>query len=195
MSLTALSELEIKVIQDLPKKPGTNLVLSALRKAWRNLLFESEVWRGEQVYDSVEDQATYTLTPPSDAEIKRIIKVELDDSKMNEAGYYLAGTNTLTFEDDYVPSESSTDGILIELAYNPTVNETAAIPSEVRWILNRFADGIVAGAQKELYGQRARPWYDPAMYGEKRAEFETAIGDAVVTRKQKRTTRKTGFSS
>jgi len=191
MSLSTLSELEIKVIRDMPKRPGTNLVLDALRSAWRKLLFESEVWREDlTAFDAVEDQATYTLTP-SAGEIKRIIKVEINDSEVSEVGYYLDGSNTLTFEEDYVPSEDLTDGIKVEVALNPEADATDG-PT---WILNRFYEGIVAGAQKELYGQLSRPWYDPAMYLEKKNEFFTAIGDAVVTRSQKRTTRKTGFSA
>jgi len=191
MSLSTLSELEIKVIRDMPKRPGTNLVLDALRSAWRKLLFESEVWREDlTAFDAVEDQATYTLTP-SAGEIKRIIKVEINDGEVSEVGYYLDGSNTLTFEEDYVPSEDLTDGIKVEVALNPEADATDG----PIWILNRFYEGIVAGAQMELFAQRARPWYDPSMYEVKRSEFFTAIGDAVVTRSQKRTTRKTGFSA
>ena len=191
MSITTLAELEVKVIRDMPKRPGTNLVMDALRSAWRNLLFESEVWRENlTAFDAVEDQATYTLTP-SAGEIKRIIEVKYNDSEIYEGGYYLDGTNTLTFEEDYIPSEDLTDGYDVEVALNPEIDATDG-PT---WILNRFSTGIVAGAQQELFGQSSRPWYDPSQYMIKRGEFETAIGDAVVTRKQKRTTRKTGFSA
>jgi len=191
MALSSLTELEVKVIRDLPKRPSTNLVLDALRSAWRNLLFESEVWRENlTAFDAVEDQSTYTLTP-SAGEIKRIIKVEFNDSEISECGYYLDGTNTLTFEEQYIPTEDLTDGIKVEVALNPEVD---AVDGPA-WILNRFSTGIVAGAQMELFGQNSRPWYDPGMFAIKRAEFHTAIGDAVVTRKQKRTTRITGFSS
>jgi len=191
MALSALTELEVKVIRDMPKRPGTNLVMDALRSAWRKLLFESEVWREDlAAFDAVEDQSTYTLTP-SAGEIKRIIKVEFNDSEVYEGGYYLDGTNTLTFEEEYIPTEDLTDGIKVEVALNPEVD---AVDGPA-WILNRFSDGIVAGAKMELYGQLSRPWYDPSMYVVTRSEFQTAIGDAVVTRSQKRTTRKTGFSS
>jgi len=191
MSISTLAELEIKVIRDMPKRPGTNLVLDALRSAWRNLLFESEVWRENlTAFDAVEDQATYTLTP-SAGEIKRIIEVKLSDSVISVDGYYLDGSNTLTFEEDYIPSEDVTDGIEVEVALNPEIDATDGPV----WILNRFSTGIVAGAQMELFGQSARPWYDPAMFAITRSAFHTAIGDAVVTRTQKRTTRPTGFSA
>jgi len=191
MALSALTELEVKVIRDMPKRPGTNLVMDALRSAWRKLLFESEVWREElTAFDAVEDQSTYTLTP-SAGEIKRIIKVEFNGSEVSEEGYYLDGTNTLTFEEDYVPTEDLTDGIEVEVALNPEVD---AVDGPA-WILNRFSDGIVAGAQMKLYGQSGRPWYDPSQFALTRSDFFTAIGDAVVTRSQKRTTRKTGFSA
>ena len=134
MSLSTLTELEIKVIRDMPKRPGTNLVLDALRSSWRNLLFESEVWRENlTAFDAVEDQATYTLTP-SAGEIKRIIEVKFNDTKVNEEGYYLDGSNTLTFEEDYIPSEDLTDGIDVEVALNPEVD---AVDGPA-WILNRF---------------------------------------------------------
>jgi len=191
MSISALTELEVKVIRDLPERPPSNLVNDALRSAWREFFIESEVWREAlTAFDAVEDQATYTLTPSS-GEIKRIIKVELDESEVYVGGYYLDGTNTLTFEEDYVPSEDSTDGIEVEVALAPAVDGT----SGPAWVLNRWSDGLVAGAQAELLRMRQRPWYDPDMYMIRLSDFRTAIGEAVVARTQKRTTRKTGFTA
>lgn len=189
MSISTLSELEVKVIRDLRKRPQTNLVLDALRSAWRELLFESEVWREDlDPIDAVAEQATYTLTQ-SAGEIKRIIKVELNGTAVYEQGYYLDGTNTLTFEENFIPSEDITDGIEVELALNPEIDQEDG-PA---WVLNRFSAGIVAGAQMELCRMRERAWYDPDMYLIKKSDFQTAIGKAVVARSQKRTTRKTGF--
>jgi len=191
MSISALTELEVKVIRDLPERPPSNLVNDALRSAWREFLMESEVWREDlTAFDAVEDQATYTLTPSS-GEINRIIKVELDESEIDAEGYYLDGTNTLTFEEDYIPTEDSTDGIEVEVALAPAVDGITG-PA---WVLNRWSDGLVAGAQAELLRMRQRPWYDPDMYQIRYSDFRTAIGEAVVARKQKRTTRQTGFTA
>lgn len=193
MAISALSELEVKVIRDMPRRPDTNLVLDALRSAWREFLIESEVWREDlAAIDAVQDQATYTLTPSAGV-INRIIKVNIDDSKVDTdpKGYYLAGSNTLTFEEDYVPSEDGTGNIKVEVALEPDVNGTDG-PA---WVMNRWSEGIVAGAQARLFKMKGRQWYDPALYLEKKAEFDAAMGDGVVARSQKRTTRKLGFFS
>ena len=193
MSISALTELEVKVVQDLAQRPPSNLVNDALRRVWREFLLESEVWREElTAFDAVEDQATYTLTPSAGV-IKRITWLKYNGSSeaMDPDGYYLDGTNTLTFEEDYIPSEDITDGIEVEVALEPDVDGTAGSA----WILNRWAEGLVAGAQMRLTMMRNRGWYDPDMHLAKKSEFYTALGDAVVYRKQKRTTRKTGFSA
>jgi hypothetical protein len=192
MAISALSELEIKVIRDLAHRPGTNLVMDALREAWREFLTQSEVWREDlTAFDAVEDQASYTLTP-SDGEIIRITKVELDESELDPDTYYLDGTNDLVFEEDYVPTEDSTDGLEVQVALSPEINDTND-PGPA-WALNKWSDGIVAGAQALLYRQAGRKWHNPQMYRERQADFEGAIGMAVVAKDQKRTTRKTGFS-
>jgi hypothetical protein len=193
MAITALTELEVKVIRDMPRRPDSNLVNDALRLVWREFLIESEVWREDlAAFDAVQDQATYTLSPSAGV-INRIIKVNIDDSTvdMDPKGYYLDGVATLTFEEDYVPSESGTANIAVQVALEPDVNGTAG-PA---WVMNRWSEGLVSGAQARLYAMKGRQWYDPGLFQLRRSDFNTAMGDAVVARAQKRTTRKTGFFS
>ena len=84
MSITALSELAIKVVADMPAYPPENVVLDKLRWAWEQLLDKSELWReGLTAIDAVEDQADYTLTP-SAVVIIRVIEVKLNDSVVSD---------------------------------------------------------------------------------------------------------------
>ena len=193
MAISALTELLVKVIRDMPRRPDDPLVNDAIRSAWREFLIESEVWREDlAAFDAVEDQAEYTLAPSAGV-INRIIKVKIDDSTvdMDPIGYYLAGEDTLTFEEDYVPSEDGTANIEVQVALEPDVNGTVG-PA---WIMNRWSEGLVAGAQARLFKMKGRQWFDAELYQLKQAEFRTAMGDAVVARTQKRTTRRTGFFS
>ncbi len=153
---------------------------------------DSEVWTEDlTAFDAVEDQAAYTLAP-SAGEIDRINEVKLDEGVINPIGYKLVDTVTLTFEENYVPSEDSTDGLEVNVTLFPAIDGI----SGPAWILNRWADEIVAGAQMYLYAQTGRPWGLPqsaALWQVAKREFEGGIGDACVVKRQKRTTRPDGF--
>ena len=195
MSISALSELAIKVVADMPSFPPENIVLDKLRWAWEQLLEGSEVWREElTAIDAVEDQADYTLTPSAGVVI-RIIKVEIDDGELDPSQYKMTSTATLTFEEDSVPSEDGTANIDVEVAISPDINGING-PS---WVLNRFHEGLVHGARWALYRQLRKPWTDPdpnnANRDAEKELFLEAQGKAIIARRQHRTTRPVGFSA
>lgn len=193
MSISALSELAIKVVADMPTYPPENVVLDKLRWAWEKLLDQSELWREDLTsIDAVEDQADYTLTPSAGV-IIRVIEVKLNDNVVSEEGYRMVDTQTLRFEENFVPSEDSTDGIDVEVAISPDINGTTG-PS---WILNRFYEGMVHGARFALYKMIGKPWSDADPLKQattlEKALFDAEIAEAITARRDHRTTRSTGF--
>jgi len=195
MSISTLNELAIKVVADMPSFPPENVVLDKLRWAWEELLEGSEVWREElDPIDAVEDQADYTLTPSAGVVI-RIIKVEVDDTELDPSEYKMTSTDTLTFEEDSVPTDDGTDNIDVEVAIAPDINGT----NGPAWVLNRFSKGIVHGARFALYRMLRKPWTDPdPNFRNRDAEkelWEEAISKAIIARRQHRTTRPVGFSA
>lgn len=192
MAITTLAELAIKVVADMPYFPPENLVLDKLRWAWEQLHDQSEIWREDlTAIDAVAEQADYTLTHATGI-IIRIIEVKLDDGVIDPIGYRMTSTSTLTFEEDYVPSEASTDGIEVEVALSPDINDDAGDAGNA-WVLNKFYDGLLHGARWQLYAGKRKPWSDPDAALEEKELFQMAISDAITTRRQHRTTRDIGF--
>jgi len=195
MSISALSELAIKVVADMPSFPPENVVLDKLRWAWEQLLDGSELWREDlTAIDAVEDQADYTLTPSAGVVI-RVIKVEVDETELDPSEYKMTSASTLTFEEDSVPAADGTANIEVEVAISPDINGT----NGPAWVLNRFHEGLVWGARWALYRQLRKPWTDPSPINENRDAakelFEEAQAKAVIARRQHRTTRPVGFSA
>jgi len=195
MAITFLSDLAIKVVADMPGYPPENVVQDKLRWAWEQLLEGSEVWREElDPIDSVTDQADYTLSPDEGVVI-RVVEVKIDESVIDPAGYKMTDLSTLTFEEDFIPDQDITDGIVVNVSLAPDVDGITG-PD---WVLQRFHEGLVAGARYALYRMRGKPWSDidpnRSAITENKDTFDLWRGKAVAARRQERTTRRIGLTA
>lgn len=130
----------------------------ALRLAAREFCIETEIWRETIETTSVEDDDTYVLADSLDgydADIWRILSLELDDSDVDATDYTFGPTGILTF--DNAPDESD----------ETIVAETVLVPrrtctSYPYWLITQWGDVIVSNAVSRLKSQMGRPWTDPA---------------------------------
>jgi len=141
-------------------------------QAGRLFCEKSRVWREDlDSYDLEEDEKEYTLSPIVDsvtyaARIEAIVEVRWnsedgvtngdDGTLQNWRTYGLnPNTNVLTFET--APSDDVTDGLDVKVILVPHLDATDMND----WVLNLYAEPILAGALTTLKLIPKTEWYDP----------------------------------
>jgi hypothetical protein len=162
-----LKDLILDVLEDVPGCTDPSAEL-AIKRSARDFLQRSKIWTKKIEIDLVADQESYTIAHNENANIERILAVKIKPESSTSAWskiavsdedlYEFIEPDILNFVDaDYAPSYALTDGMEVEVALRPTMNN-ADIPG---WIVDRYGDGIAAGAKANLQAKPGKPWSNP----------------------------------
>jgi hypothetical protein len=177
IAATRYEALYPALLQKLPAGVEPQFLLAALRDSARRFCDETKVWREDiGPFNVVADQAAYTLTTQWNASIDRVLEVLLNTAEGVTDGergalQNLHGvsfdplSNILTF--DSAPTAAVTNGLLVRAVLVPNMlsDEIAEL------LINRYADGILAGAALYLAGSKAFAAYDEATAARSRQEW------------------------
>lgn len=154
-------------------KNVTNAMLqSAVQRAGREFLVETELWETSQTIDSVTDQTDYTIVLPTSAQLGRVTKVTMDGSLLREqSAYIVTGENTLALT--YAPEEDDLP-IKVWAVFYP-IQKWVDFPQGV---FDRWAETIADGALSYLYGMAGMPWENMAAYQVRTKAFTDGISMA-----------------
>jgi len=153
-------------------KADDPLLLQALQKSYRTFCFQSEAFRVVETYDSVADQQTYAVTPANLATGHQGIRVigvwtrtsqqvtDGDDGQFIPVNKYRVSfpsesvINIFFFNAPF--DEVITDGLRVEVALVPNMDSDSVNAH----FLNRWSEGVIAGALGILYGMDDKEWFN-----------------------------------
>jgi hypothetical protein len=181
---TLYSDLIPMLLMRLPVAPDTAQMQLALSMAGRELCKRSSVWLEElPALNLVSGTDAYVLDIPYDAVVDKIAKICTRTAAQVTAGEdggeadiayvkYDAQTNTLTLAADANASVTSGLKVWAYLLPNLKSNE---LPE---WIINKYGDGIVAGATWMLCRQGGKPWTNAELAVDAKRDFSDACAAA-----------------
>jgi len=150
------------------------LIHQVERIIFRDFCMETEAWEHTVTQDTVADQAAYDLGLPDDTVLERLLSVTIEDIAV-AVKRLLPSENGITFE---TAPTASGDSLEVKCVVVPTLSCSRA-PS---WLLDRYADGLVAGVVAYLKGMGGKPWFAPKEIDWHLSQFRTAVGRAHVER-------------
>lgn len=172
---TLKSELSLTV----PGCPD-NMMLMALRRGAREFCNRTGVWVGTLTLDAVSETAQYAFDMsdyPRNVLIKAIEEVRLNGVKVADAGYRLGGDRlSLIFETGYIPGESVTDGLAVDISIFPKQGCTEFPDS----LLEEYDRAVIGWATYYLCRQRRRPWTDPDLARDGYMDYQSGVQDALI---------------
>lgn len=205
---------------DVPGCPR-HLVDRAIKNAARELCVKSSVWREWIAFPAVANKTAYNLSPSSDAEIERIVSVQVEGSQIDKSLYRLDEAYRLVFDNGQQPTDDSgvddfsssstyavddnvvknnffwkcvkaittagawdesewqwddTVGIWVRVVLRPSFG-ASEMPE---WLVERCAEGIIAGAKSQLMMEPGRPWGNPQLATYQRGLFNESLSRACV---------------
>lgn len=155
-------------------------------KGVRVLCDRSEAWVEELTpIDLVAEQLDYSLSTTWKAYIRRVVEVRRLSPEEVAAGYKGSVTapqfytftppDTLTFDQQLIPHEAVTAGLVVKVVLSPLWN-CVEIPD---WMFSRWAQGIEARTLFKLKAMRGTPWYDPDGAALFLSEYNQTLGEAM----------------
>lgn len=159
MALLNLSTLLPQITPFLHGCPSP-VQAQGLRRMARKFCIESGIWiETLDSFNTVADQAAYTLTIPTDvtqydAVFERIMQVKVGGSIQNESVYKFSPDHILTFD----PAPTSIKAVLVDAVFRP--KETCDKYPD--WLVNRWQDGFVFGTLWFMKSAEKVAWSDPA---------------------------------
>ncbi|NCC51628.1 MAG: hypothetical protein EOM20_10475 [Spartobacteria bacterium] len=132
----------------------------------------SEAYIDEISVDIVADQEDYTIYPVLSGRIRRINELLISDVVQDNSLYEFDGYETLTLL--YPPTSDSAAGMLVKAVTTPDPLN-ATVPPE---FLDRWYEGIRAGALSSLMRIPDRDWSNAELAMENRAVFVRAVNEA-----------------
>ena len=134
MEFTSLRDLINEVKGEVPGK-SDNEVLNALRSSARKFMNTGNLYKHTFTVTLDEDETEYRLTMPDDVWIQSIIDQDEDVA--------FDGLYTITFDSAYYATDDEYE-VEAYLGYKNTATDYP------EWIIQRYSDGIVAGARAVL---------------------------------------------
>jgi len=171
----ALSTLLPKLSITVAACPG-NVKTLALKLAARDFCRDTEIWRETLSTTTTADEDEYDITDlhTYDALIQRVRLVTLDDTDLVDSAWSVSEVGTLTL--DTAPEETG-DTLAIEVVFMP-LEICTDYPG---WLLDKWAEAIVARALAILKAQPQKPWSDPAAVPALDREYLYLCGRAKAT--------------
>jgi len=185
MKVVRFDQLIPQILIRIPSGCSSSLILDAIRSCAGSFCSETEIWREELTAQNlVAGQKAYSITPGYTAGIKRVYSANVRSAAEVTAGSKGASldldkasfsprTDIITF--DTAPSAVSiTNGLVFTVILIPEFksNEIAA------WIIDRWSDGIIAGAVSEICG-RPGPTFNQVIWERAAGDYRNAKADAM----------------
>lgn len=198
--VSQLKDLLIDVLEDVGGCTDASAEL-ALSRTSREFLRKTEIWKEKLSINIVADQQEYTLTPSSGGIVQRITGVKVknessttDFEKLNslsEDYYTFEDPRTFKFDINHIPTYSKSGGMQIEIVITPRYNS----PELPEWVIERYAEGLAAGAKARLMSSRNKPYYDPSEAARNQSLYHGAVTMALNEKRRNRKTAIKGFSA
>lgn len=165
----------------MPEVPGCPVALATqhVQQAARQFCADSEAWREKlSPINLVADDATYTLTPGYDCEVRRVLDVWIrtaDDVTNGNDGTLLTydqyeydpAGSVLTLDDTIEPQEAVANGLVVRVMLVPYLStnvDTIAVQGGISaTFLNYWAEPIIARAKYTLMRMLRTAWANPNM--------------------------------
>ena len=165
MAFTLYSDLQARMISELGMCPS-QIIQQELQRSGVKFFKDSGCWRYLMApLDVVAGQTSYALVIPTGAQLWQIYEVRVitDPTQIfdqvwpvQSTAYYCTDDANLLFYSNTAPTVSVSQGMRIELQLFPTWDSTG-VPGN---LINRYAEGIMAGAKMELMKMPKKPWTD-----------------------------------
>mgnify|MGYP001586202431 FL=1 len=164
-----LFDLENDVALDVPGCLSPTIQRTLIRVC-RDFLYKSKAWQENlALIDVVAEQEDYTLKVPYNAVIMNIsgLKVRNDNThefettdEYPQAYYTYVPENILRFVSaSFAPQIAVTEGMKVSVVLIPEFN-AHNMPN---WIIERYAEGFVAGAKAEIMMSPGKPYTNPQL--------------------------------
>lgn len=186
----------------VPELPGCPepLIDQRLKHAIRRYCIDTEAWKVTiDPVDLVASQQEYSVTPNWDARIQRVAEVRVNSEAgvtngdegnvIHPTHYEFTAPKTLRFESSYIPSDSVTDGLVVDAILVPFIDEFE-IDEE---FLNRWYEPIMAWAMHDLMMMAAKKWTNPVLAAQNLDQYNLFLNKDIVEKEKKGTTRSRGF--
>ena len=167
MAFSLYSDFLVRMRSELPMCPD-QIITQEMQKGSLEFFRNSGVWLSTlTAMDLVKGQGTYLLTLPAMTQLQIIQWVKCNYSPSNTpfdtvspidpTSYYLSDDQTsLVFYSFALPTSSAVGGLQVQLALIPTWDATG-VPT---YLLNRYAEGIMARTKYNLMIMTRKPWSD-----------------------------------
>lgn len=193
MANTKYSDLLDDVLPSLAADPSDPVTEHAIKRAVIEFCAGSWIWKHlPDPMDVTAGEAVYDLESPSGTDVSMVMTVALDGYPLspqatewldaNEPGWrnvtgtprYFTQVDTEQLILAQVPSASTTGGLTVTLALQPSQKSTG-FPS---WIANQHMYALADGAIARLMLMPGKPWTDVVNGQDHRAKFDAAIANA-----------------
>lgn len=141
----------------LPRVSGCPLPLlkQQMRATGKDFFFQTELWREDLTYDSVEDQAEYDLTHDRSADIDRVEYVKVDETNWRYAVHHTSDVLLLQ------PCPNADDQeIVARVVFRPWAS-CDTYPAD---LLSLWDQAIIEGTLMRLYPMKDVPWRDGELF-------------------------------
>lgn len=176
-----LFDLKDDVVLDVPGCLSPTIE-RMLTRVCRDLLYKSKVWVEDlALMDIVARQTDYSLQVPYNAVIMNISSLKIRNDVTHDFEtkdeypqpyYTYIPENTLRFvSENFAPQASASQAMKISVVLIPEFNNHN-IPS---WIINRYAEGIIAGAKADLMSSPQKPYFNAELSAYNRNIFNSYL--------------------
>lgn len=187
------SELLDEVLPNLAADPSDPVTENAIKRAVIEFCEKSWIWQYlPDNLDVTAGEAAIDLEPLPGSDIAAVMAAALDGNPLDAKSLDWLNANVPRWRTDRttpryytqvdteqlilagVPDASSTGGLALTLALQPSHNATG-FP---KWIFNQHVYALADGAMAKLMLMPAKPWTDVVNGQDRRAKFDAAIANA-----------------
>lgn len=187
------SELLDEVLPNLAADPSDPVTENAIKRAVIEFCEKSWIWQHlPDALDVTAGEATIDLEALPGSDIAAVMAAALDGNPLDAKSLDWLNSNVPRWRTDRttpryytqvdterlilagVPDASSTGGLSLTLALQPSHNATG-FP---KWIFNQHVYALADGAMAKLMLMPAKPWTDVVNGQDRRAKFDAAIANA-----------------
>lgn len=157
--ITTLSSLLNFIHAELPSCPAELQKMAAYRVV-RDFCDQTELWEEDTVaQDTTVGQTEFRIPSGSDAFAKRVTNVELNGSDLDAVEDYTFSEQTqkVTLTDAITATDAGTGKFIATVIRVPNMG-CESMPS---WILERYAEGIIAAIKATLMEMPGERWSNP----------------------------------
>jgi len=175
MATSDVTTLTPDVTLDLQRCPAT-LVSRDTRRAVRDFLMDSEVWREEAEITGVTGTVEYAIPLGTyvNTRVHRILHVMVDNVYLNSQKYRLTADGKILFETS--AGLETGDVITAYVVFVPEIDSVLFLDE----FMETYAEPIIARARERLRLKPGVPWFDSAMAEKDHETYMKGLDEARV---------------